>query len=125
MGNNKSAKGQMEQRVLSQMLIDAFFTIPSAVLIGFSIIAFFLFPHIFVWWQPWFWIVFGVIAEAIYMGVTVTDPVANQEAVNRALRDRFDPLTIKNPSARQRLQKALDYKAQIDTLVSKQSGAMR
>ena len=127
MAKEQTTKDRVQQRVLSQMLMDAFFTIPSAILIGFSIIAYFLFPltSIISFWQPWFWIVFGVIAEAIYMAVTVTDPVANQEAVNRALRERFDPSTIKNPSARQRLIKALDYKNSIDSFVSKQSGALK
>jgi hypothetical protein len=125
MAKDPSTQERMERRVMGQMLTEAFFSIPSAILIGFSIIAFFLFPHIFEWWQPWFWIAFGALAELIYLGVTVTDPIANQEAARRALREKFDPMAIRNISARQRLQKALDYKTNIDAFVTKQSGAMR
>ncbi len=116
---------ELERRALSAMLTDAFFTWPSAILIGFAIIAFFLLPPLFVGFQPWFWLVFGVIAEAIYLWATVTDPVASQEAVSRMLTEKFDPRSIKNISARQRMQKALEYKRSIDDFVSKQTPARK
>jgi hypothetical protein len=116
---------QMQKRALTAMLNDAFFTWPSAITIGFAIIAFFLFPPLFAGWQPWFWLVFGVIAEAIYLWATVTDPVANAEAVSRMLTEKFDPRSIKNISARQRMQKALEYKRSIDDFVEKQTPARK
>ena len=125
MARDKSTAEQIQERALTAILKEAFFTVPSAILIGFSIVAFFLFPAIFSWWQPWFWLVFGVIAESIYLWATVTDPVASQQAVSRMLMERYDPRDIRNMSARQRLQKALEYKRQIDDFVSKQTGAMK
>ena len=125
MSQQKRHSEAIQQRALTAMLTDAFFTWPSAILIGFSIIAFFLLPAIFAWWQPWFWIVFGVVAEAIYLAATLTDPVANQEAVSRMLTERFDPRGIKNISARQRMQKALEYKRSIDDFVNRQTGARK
>src|SRR5713226_7389048 len=122
---SQDKRDQLQQRALTAMLTDAFFTWPSAILIGFSVIAFFLFPHIFDFWQNWFWLVFGVIAEAIYLVTTLTDPVASQQAVSRMLLERFDPHQIRNLSARQRMQKALEYKRSIDEFVNKQSGALK
>ncbi len=125
MARDRRASEQIQQRALSAMLTDAFFTWPSAVNIAFALIMFFLVPHLFIWWQPWFWIVFGVVAEAIYLGATLTDPVASQQAVNRMLTERFDPNSIKNLSARQRLQKALEYKKLIDAFAARQTGALK
>jgi hypothetical protein len=125
MAKDKSFTDELHQRAFTAILKDAFFTWPSAILIGFSIIAFFLFPAIFVWWQPWFWIIFGVVAEALYLWATVTDPVASQQAVSRMLQEKFDPRDIRSVSARQRLQKALEYKRLIDAFVNQQSGAMK
>jgi hypothetical protein len=125
MARERRASEQIQQRALGAMLTDAFFTWPSAVNIAFSLVMFFLVPPLFSWWQPWFWLVFGVVAEAIYLVATLTDPVASQQAVSRMLMERFDPGDIKNPSARQRLQKALEYKKNIDAFVSRQTGAMK
>ncbi len=115
----------IRQRALMAMLSNAFFTWPTALTIIFSITAVFVFGSIFTWWQPWFWLVFGLVTELIYMGVTLTDPVANQQAVERMFTERFDPRSIKNPSARQRMYKALEYKRSIDTFVNQQNGALK
>lgn len=125
MSNDERPVEQMERRALSAMLTDAFYTWPSAITIGLAIIAFFLIPHLFIWWQPWFWIVVGAIIEGIYLWATVTDPVASQEAVSRMLTEKFDPRSIRNISARQRMQKALEYKRSIDEFVSKQTPARK
>ncbi len=125
MAREKPASEQIQQRALTAMLTDAFFTWPSAVNIAFALVMFFLVPNLFVWWQPWFWLVFGAVAEAIYLWATLTDPVASQQAVSRMLMEKFDPHDIRNISARQRLQKALEYKKLIDEFVSRQTGAMK
>jgi hypothetical protein len=125
MAREKRASEEIQQRALTAMLTDAFFTWPSAVNIAFSIIMFFLVPHLFVWWQPWFWLVFGVIAEAIYLWATVTDPVASQQAVSRMLTEKFDPRDIQNRTSRERLQKALEYKKLIDAFAARQTGALK
>jgi hypothetical protein len=125
MSRERRASEEIHQRALGAMLTDAFFTWPSAVNIAFSLIMFFLVPQLFPWWQAWYWLVFGVIAEAIYLWATLTDPVASQQAVARMLMERYDPNDIKNLSARQRLQKALEYKKSIDAFAARQTGALK
>jgi len=125
MSRERRASEEIQQRALGAMLKEAFFTWPSAVTIAFSLIMFFLVPHLFAFWQPWFWIVFGVVAEAIYLVATLTDPVASREAISRMLMERFDPNDIRNLSARQSLQKALEYKKNIDAFAARQTGAMK
>jgi hypothetical protein len=115
----------MKQRALTAMITDAFFTWPSAVNIAVFLMLYVFVPNLFPWWQNWFWIVLGAVAEAIYIIATLTDPVARQQAVSRMLEERYDPRDIKNLSARQRLQKALEYKKNIDAFVERQTGALK
>lgn len=125
MSKSNKIREDIEHRALSAILTDAFFTWPSAVTIAFSIIMFFLVPHLFPWWQPLYWLIFGAIAEGIYLVATITDPVAGQQAVSRMLEEQYNPQHVKNLSARQRLQKALEYKRNIDAFVKSQSGALQ
>jgi hypothetical protein len=122
---SREIREDIEKRALTAMLTDAFYTWPSAVTIAFTILMFFLNVQIFPGWQNWYWIIAGAVMEGIYLVATLTDPVASQQAVSRMLEEQYDPRDIKNQVARQRLQKALEYKKNIDLFVAKQAGAMR
>lgn len=117
----------IEQRALGAMLSSAFFTWPSAVNIAlFGLLAFFGIQLTFLaFWQPWMWLVVGLLAEAVYLYATITDPEANREAVGRMFTEKFNPSTIRNINARQQMQKALEYKSLIDKFADSQSGALR
>jgi len=120
-----STRTDMERRALGAILSDAFFTWPSAVNIAFFLVMFFLVQLPFAFWQQWMWLVAGVIAEVVYLAATVTDPKAGSQAVQRMLAEKYNPASIHNTVARQRLQRALDYKDQIDKFVSQQGGALK
>lgn len=108
------------------MLTDAFFTWPSAVTIALTLIAFFAQIDIGIpGWQPWMWILVGSVLQVIYLIVTMSDPATQQQAMRRMLSVQYDPREIRNFAARQRLQKALEYKRVIDEFVSKQTGPMQ
>jgi hypothetical protein len=119
------AREQIRERAWNAILSAAFFSIESAVIIALSIALFGLGYQPFDWWQNWFWLVFGAIAEALYLGVTVTDPKAAQNAVDRMLTDRYDPHDIRNPVARERLTRALEYRRLIGEAAQRHSGLMR
>jgi uncharacterized protein YoxC len=121
----KRASDEIRQRALGAMLTDAFFTWPSAVTIALTIIAFFSGIKLFEGWQAWYWLIAGTVLEVIYLIATITDPTAQREAVTRMLTEKYDPGDIKNLHARQQLQKALEYKRNIDSFVAAQQGAMR
>ena len=91
MAREKRASEEIQQRALTAMLTDAFFTWPSAVNIAFSIIMFFLVPHLFIWWQPWFWLVFGVIAVSKERPRMTETPRLNRPGSRRITR-LGDPL---------------------------------
>ena len=118
-------RDETDQRALGAMLREAFFSWPSAVTIGFTMVLFALNVQPFGFWQNWMWLVFGVLAEGAYLWSTLTDPVAAQQAVARMLQEKYDPNDIRNLHARQALRKALEYKTNIDAFVLKQAGAMK
>jgi hypothetical protein len=118
-------RDEMRSRAWNAILSTAFFSVESAVIIALFIVLFGLGYAPFEWWQSWYWLVFGVLAEAVYMGVTVTDPQAAQRAVDQMLTDRYDPADIRNPSARERLRRALEYRRLIGEAATKHTGAMR
>ena len=118
-------RDEMHNRAWGAILSTAFFSVESAVIIALSIALFGLGYQPFEWWQPAFWLLFGAIAEALYLGVTVTDPKAAQRAVDAMLSDRYNPATIKNPVARERLQRALEYRRLIGDATFRHTGAMR
>ena len=115
----------MRTRAWRAILSDAFFSVESAVIIALSIALFGLGYAPFEWWQAWFWLAFGALAEAIYLGVTVTDPEAAEDAVDRMLSQRFRPEDVRNPSARERLKRALEYRRLIMEAARRHSGVMR
>ena len=118
-------KTEMRTRAWQAILSRAFFSVESAVIIALSLVLFGLGYMPFDWWQAGYWLIFGVVAEALYLGVTVTDPKAAQQAVDAMLTGQYNPDDIRNPLARERLKRALEYRRLINGAAAKQSGAMR
>ena len=118
-------KQDMQGRAWRAILGAAFFSVESAVIIALSIALFGLGYLPFDWWQAGYWLIFGALAEAVYLGVTVTDPNAAQRAVDAMLTDRYNPNDIKNATARERLKRALEYHHLIGKAANQHSGVMR
>jgi hypothetical protein len=115
----------MRDHAWQTVLGTAFFSVESAVIIALAIALFGLGYQPFGWWQAGYWLIFGLVAEALYLGVTVTDPKAAQRAVDAMLSERFDPGDIRNPLARERLKRALEYRRLIEDAAQRHTGAMR
>ncbi len=116
---------QMRGRAWRAMVRQAFFSLESAVIIALAIVLFGLGYQPFDWWQPAYWLIFGAVAEALYLGATVSDPRAAQRAVDAMLTEHYDPDDIRNPRARERLRRALEYRRLIAEAARRHSGAMR
>jgi len=116
---------EMRGRAWKTILGTAFFSVESAVIIALSIALFGLGFQPFEWWRAGYWLIFGLLAEALYLGVTMTDPQAAQRAVDTMLTERFDPDDIRNPLARERLKRALEYRRLIEEAARRHTGAMR
>ena len=113
------------ERALGAILTNALFRWETVVTLAITAILFFFFPQPFPWWQDWFWLVGGLIAEAALVIGAVTDPQAAQAAVSREFESRYDLRQIRNPASRQRLERALEYRRNMLTLVGHHSGAMK
>ena len=100
-------KEEMRGRAWRAVLSQAFFSVESAVIIALALV------------------IFGAVAEAIYLGATVTDPQAAHRAVDAMLTDQYDPDSIKSPRARDRLKRALEYRRLIGEAARKHPGALR
>jgi hypothetical protein len=114
-----------KQRALGAIITNALFRWETAVTLALTAILFLFVPKPFVFWEPWFWLVGGAIAEAALIVSTLTDPAAAQEAVSREFENQYDLRQIRNPVSRQRLERALEYRRNMLTLAGRHVGAMR
>lgn len=115
----------LQDRMWQTMISSAFFSAPSAVIIAVFVILFAFGVAPFSWWQPFFWLILGAVGVLAFVAATVTDPGAQQRIIQRVLAERYDPNTIQNPGARERLRKALEYYSVIQKMVGTRSGASR
>ena len=118
-------ENQIRSRALGAVLTNALFRWESLLTIAITAILFLFVPQPFEWWQPWFWVVAGAIAEAALLVSAVTDPNASQEAIAREFEQRFDLRQIRNSVSRQRLERALEYRRSMLSLTKQHKGAMR
>lgn len=116
---------EMRGRAWRAIVRQAFFSLESAVIIALAVALFGLGYQPFDGWQPVYWLIFGAVAEALYLGITVTDPQAAQRVVDALLTAHYDPDDIRNPRARERLRRALEYRRLIAEAARRHSGAMR
>jgi hypothetical protein len=124
--SSNTPSANMQHRALGAMLSSAFFTWPSAVTIAFFLGMFILGIHLpFDFWQPWLWLPVGIVAEGAYLYATLTDPEAGRQAVERMLTEQYNPATIRNSLARQRVESALKTKALIDKFIQSQDGGLK
>lgn len=98
----------------------------SAVAISLIILLAFFLPRPFTWWRWWFWIVLGVVFEALIVVTSVSDERTHRKVAADLLRERYDPREIKTRRYREKVEEALVYREQIDQVVaSTPAGALR
>lgn len=121
----QSPSDNIRQRAYGAMLTNAVLRWETLVTLVLTAVLYLAFPEPFPWWQSWFWLVGGAIAEFALITSTLTDPEASSQAIAREFESKYDLGQIHNPVARQRLQSALEYRRNMMTLVKRHSGAMR
>jgi len=119
-------RNQLKQRASKAIIAHAFFRLESALTIALTIILFFLFPTPFPWWQRWYWLAIGLVAEALIVYTSVTDEMTSRRVVADMLRQQFNPSEIRLAEYRQRVEKALEYRQRIEErLRSAGAGVLR
>jgi hypothetical protein len=120
-----SSENSVKQRALGAIVTNALLRWESLVTIALTAILFLFVKEPFPWWQDWFWLVGGAIAEAALVISAITDPQAATQAVAREFEAKFDLGEVKSGVSRERLQKALEYRRNMLKLTERHQGAMR
>jgi len=105
---------ELKQRATQAILAHAFFRLESALTIALTMVLVVLIPQPFPWWQWWYWLVLGVAGEALIIYTSVTDEMTGRKVVSDMLRQQFNPAEIRSAEYRQRVEKALEYRQQIE-----------
>jgi len=105
---------ELQKQATRALLSYAFFRFESALTIALTMLLVFLFPHPFEWWQWWMWLALGIVAEGLVIYTSVTDPETGRRVVARMLRQQFNPLALRTPQARERVERALEYRERIE-----------
>lgn len=108
---------ELERRTLWAMVAYAFFRWESAVTLAGTILLFFLYPRPFVWWQPWYWLAIGAVAEVALIVASVTDPETGRRVVQDLFREEHNPRQIHDRDLRAQVETALDYRRRIEEKV--------
>jgi hypothetical protein len=123
--SRSDANSELRQRAFGAILANAIFRWETAATVALAAGLYFLVPEPFPWWQSWYWLVGGAIAELALIGSTLTDPQAANEAIAKEFEGKYDLRNIRNSVSRQRLQSALEYRRNMMALAKRHSGAMR
>lgn len=119
------ADENIRQRAFGALMQNAVFSWQTAVTLLVTLVLFFAAPQPFAFWQPWFWLILGALAEGAFILTTLSDPDAAQEAVARQFEAQYDLNQIKNRVSRDRLRDALEYRRNMMILGKRAKGAMR
>jgi hypothetical protein len=122
------AQDQVRTRATGAVLLRALTRWESVLTILFTIIAFIAIPTLpapFDWWQSWFWLIGGLIAEGALLASVLSDPKAANEAIAREFEAKYDLREIKNIESRDRLARAVEYRRNMLQLSNQHQGAMR
>jgi len=107
-------KSELKQRATRAILAHAVFRLESALTIALTLVLVALFRQPLPWWQWWYWIVLGVIGEALIVYTSISDEMTNRRVVADLLRQEFNPDDIRTDEYRQRVEKALQYRQRIE-----------
>ncbi|MBN1286613.1 MAG: hypothetical protein JXB47_14540 [Anaerolineae bacterium] len=118
----------IQREAIMRAISTAFFSVESAVTIALTIaltgLTLINFPPL-AWSSPIFWVVAGVVAEVILIGVSLTDPEHWRKVAEEHLAREYNPSDVKNIRSRERLDKALVYRVGMEDLIRSTSGPMR
>jgi chromosome segregation ATPase len=117
---------KLQEQATRAILSYAVFRLESALITALTIVLVFLFPHPFGWWQWWMWLALGIVAEALIIYTSVTDPETGRQVVAEMLHQQFNPRSLQSPRIRGRMDRALEYREQIEqTIRQRGDGALK
>jgi hypothetical protein len=70
-------------------------------------------------WQPWYWLVGGLALWLANAAAVFLNPQTGARVVGEMLRMKFDLSAIRDVESRRRVEKALEYRSQIEAAVAR------
>ncbi len=127
----KTFREELEQRAARSILTRAIYRWESAVTIalmsGLAILNLAgALPPLLPFWKWWFWLLLGAAGEVGLVWSSIKDPEFRARAVAEMFREKFRSRRIQDPDLRVQVEKALDYRDQIDAVINKsREGVLR
>ncbi len=118
-------RSKVRQRVFGTLLMNALLRWETAVTLVVTLVLFAFVPLELPFWQQWFWLVLGGVAQASLVISAITDPEETAEAMAKEFEAQYDLAQIRNRVSRERLNAALEYRRNMLKLVKRHEGAMR
>jgi len=118
MSSNRSSSA-LRGRALGAMVTNALLDVRGAIVLAAAIALSALFPNVTPGWQPWYWLLAGVALWILNAVVVFANPNTGAQVVAEMLRSKFDVSAIKDPESRRRIDKALEYRSQIEAAVAR------
>jgi len=109
----------VRSRALSAMLVNALLDWRGAAALATGIVLSVLFPNPVAGWQPWFWWISGALIWLVVTVAVFVNPKTGARVVAEMLHTKFDPAVIRDIESRRRIEKALEYRTQIEAVVSR------
>jgi hypothetical protein len=119
-GQGTSTRTDIQKRAQSAIIQHAFFRWEAALVIGLTIVLFFLLPKPFPWWPRYGWIVLGLCGYAALVYTSLTDARNNADVILRLFQEQFDTSRIKDKELRADVETALEYQRRIEMQVRQQ-----
>lgn len=118
-------RDEIRRKATGAVLRNAVLSWQVAITLVMTAILYFFVPIDLPFWQQWFWLIAGGLAAAGFVGATLTDPEAAQDAVARQFASKYDLSKIKSRVSRKHLEDALEYRSNMLTLAKRSGGALR
>lgn len=113
------ANSNIRSRAWSAILSYAIFRWESAATIALVILLAYFVPRPFDWFQWWYWLLIGAIAEGLIIWTSISDVDTGARVVADMFRQEFNPGVIKSLRYRADVERALDYRSRIEQLIQK------
>jgi hypothetical protein len=126
----KSLSDELRDRAAKALVSYAIFRWESAVTLAITLLLTVFLPDpfqgILPFWQRWFWLILGALAEALLIYTSIRDPAVQEQVVREIFRGKFNPREIATSEYRQQIVKALEYREHMETLLQRtRDGALR
>ncbi len=105
---------EIQQKASNANIQQALFRLESAVVVAGTLLLTFLLPRPFPWWPVWAWPVLGLLAWAIVIYSSLTDPDTYGTVIWQLLCEKLPVKLIEDATMRRQVNAALAYQRRIE-----------